>query len=239
MKITLRNLHRWLGFFAGLQLLAWTVSGLYFTLIPIEEIRGNHLLTKEKPKEPTLGQINLISPTEIAIRHPEIAKAKASDLRVSLALGTPVYLIGNQRFDAATGNALPRIDKQDAIKIINARFHADIIDVELVEHAAIDSEYRNGEFPAWKANLAEENAAIYVGLQTGRIRAIRTDSWRLFDFLWSLHIMDYEERENFNHLLIQSLAALSLITVLSGLALFFTTLRFKSRQPETQDAQSG
>jgi hypothetical protein len=58
---------------------------------------------------------------------------------------------------------------------------------------------------------------------SGRIRAVRTDAWRWFDFLWSLHIMDYETRDNFNHLLIQFLSALGLLTVLSGLALFVTT----------------
>ena len=35
--------------------------------------------------------------------------------------------------------------------------------------------------------------------------------------------MDYETRDNFNHLLIQFLSALGLLTVLSGLALFVTT----------------
>ena len=35
--------------------------------------------------------------------------------------------------------------------------------------------------------------------------------------------MDYETRDNFNHLLIQFLSVLGLLTVLSGLALFFTT----------------
>ena len=42
----LRESHRWLGLIAGIQLLLWTISGLYFTLIPIETIRGNHLLVE-------------------------------------------------------------------------------------------------------------------------------------------------------------------------------------------------
>ena len=47
-RLTLRKVHRWLGLIAGIQLLAWTVSGLYFTLIPIEEIHGDHLLTNTR-----------------------------------------------------------------------------------------------------------------------------------------------------------------------------------------------
>ena len=122
------------------------------------------------------------------------------------------------------------ISLQEAVSIVQGRVDAAITDAELVEYVAIDSEYRSGELPAWRVTLAEENAAIYVGTRTGRISAVRTDSWRLFDFLWSLYIMDYEEREDFNHLLIQALAILSLITVISGLVLFFTTLRFRSKQ---------
>ena len=114
--------------------------------------------------------------------------------------------------------------------VVRERVDAAITDTKLAEHVAIDSEYRSDELPVWQVRLREENAAIYVGLRTGRIRAVRTDSWRLFDFLWSLHIMDYEEREDFNHLLIQALAIISLITVISGLMLFFTTLRCQSKQ---------
>lgn len=43
--------------------------------------------------------------------------------------------------------------------------------------------------------------------------------------------MDYEEREDFNHLLIQVLATMGLITVISGLTLFFMTQRW--RPPRT------
>ena len=230
INLTLRKLHRWLGFLAGLQLLAWTVSGLYFTLIPIDEIRGNHLLTKEKSNKPTLSQLPVLSPHEIAIRNPDIADTQTSDLSLSVVLGRPIYLIGNNRYDALSGEALPTISRQEALSIVRERVDAAITDAELVEHVTIDSEYRSGELPAWQVTLREENAAIYVGLRTGRIRAVRTDSWRLFDFLWSLHIMDYEEREDFNHLLIQALAIISLITVISGLMLFFTTLRCQSKQ---------
>ena len=70
---------------------------------------------------------------------------------------------------------------------------------------------------------------FYVGLASGRVRAVRTDAWRWFDFLWSLHIMDYEEREDFNHLLIQVLAVMGLATVLSGLTLFALTTRLSRK----------
>ena len=37
------RLHRLLGLVIGAQLLIWTVSGFFFTLKPIEQVRGTHL----------------------------------------------------------------------------------------------------------------------------------------------------------------------------------------------------
>ena len=38
-----RRLHRFLGAVVGLQILFWTVSGIYFAWTDIDEIRGDHL----------------------------------------------------------------------------------------------------------------------------------------------------------------------------------------------------
>jgi len=110
---------------------------------------------------------------------------------------------------------------------VRDRTELKIANVRYIEEVATDGEYRGGELPAWQINLVgDEQAVVYVGALSGKIRAVRTQPWRWFDFLWSLHIMDYEEREDFNHLLIQVMASLSLLTVLSGLALFLSTQRW-------------
>jgi len=49
--------------------------------------------------------------------------------------------------------------------------------------------------------------------------ARRNDDWRFFDFFWMLHIMDYEERENFNNPLLITASIFALVTVLAGLLL--------------------
>ena len=66
---------------------------------------------------------------------------------------------------------------------------------------------------------------LYVSVEHGLVTARRNDRWRLFDFLWMLHIMDYQNRDNFNTLLLQAVSALGLVTVLSGFFLFSVTLR--------------
>ena len=44
MKPFFRKLHRWLGLLMALQIVAWMASGLYFSIFPIEVIRGEHLV---------------------------------------------------------------------------------------------------------------------------------------------------------------------------------------------------
>ena len=38
-----RQIHRWLGLFIGIQFIAWTVGGLYFSWTDLDEIHGDHL----------------------------------------------------------------------------------------------------------------------------------------------------------------------------------------------------
>lgn len=228
-KILLRKVHRWLGLFVGIQLLAWTISGLYFTLIPIEEIRGDHLLVNEL-ESPLASDFDLISQSELTALHAELNEARLEDFQFLVTNNVPVYLVGETRFDAQTGDKLESISESEALQIVSARTGLQSESVTFIDEVETGSEYRGGDLPAWKIEIAEENAAIYVSANSGKIRAVRTTSWRLFDFLWSLHIMDYDERDDFNHPLLIFMATLGVITVFSGLFLFFVTQRIRAKE---------
>ena len=49
--------------------------------------------------------------------------------------------------------------------------------------------------------------------------ALRSRLWRAFDFMWGLHIMDLQGREDTHHPLLIGSAALALLTSLLGLVL--------------------
>ena len=53
-----RKTHRYLGLIIGIQFLAWTISGLYFSWTNIDEIHGDHF---RKQLPPTFVYENLIS----------------------------------------------------------------------------------------------------------------------------------------------------------------------------------
>ena len=69
---------------------------------------------------------------------------------------------------------------------------------------------------------------VYVDAVSGEVTAIRSDSWRTWDFLWGTHIMDYSERENIDNLLLKIFSVLALISALSGIVLFFSGLNLRN-----------
>jgi len=57
------------------------------------------------------------------------------------------------------------------------------------------------------------------------------DKWRIFDFLWMLHTMDYQERDNFNNWLLRAFSIFGIFTILSGFSLYIlTSKKYRSRK---------
>jgi uncharacterized iron-regulated membrane protein len=99
-----------------------------------------------------------------------------------------------------------------------------------VEEAAPDAEIRGRDLPLWKVGFSvPESLNLYIEPWTGELVARRTARWRVFDFLWMLHIMDFEARDDFNTPLLQIAAFLGLVIALSGLALWAVTTRLWRR----------
>jgi uncharacterized iron-regulated membrane protein len=67
------------------------------------------------------------------------------------------------------------------------------------------------------------NSTVYVSAELGTFQAIRHNQWRVFDFLWMLHTMDYQGRDNFGNILLKAFSVFGLFTVLSGFALYFVS----------------
>ena len=229
----------------AIQIIAWMASGLYFSIYPIEEIRGEHLTREPVPADAAmfaslgstrvvkqaldrhfpagwaLGSIGLVADREQGLWR---IRGKSQELPFS-------------RLVTATGEVLEPIDESEAADtalswlLDDARVEL----VEWVETAAPGSEFRNGRLPAWRVTFAEpESLRIYLDPWTGEMLSRRTARWRIFDFFWMLHVMDFSERDDFNHPLLQIAAALGLIVALGGLVLWLlTTSLFTKRKRVT------
>lgn len=73
-------------------------------------------------------------------------------------------------------------------------------------------------------------ALLMVAQDTGAVTARRSTLWRIFDFLWSLHIMDFENHEDFDTPLLIIATALGLAVIVTGMVMFPSRLGYNARK---------
>lgn len=236
-KYYIRKTHRYLGIFIGIQFLLWTLGGLYFSWTNIEEIRGEHL-RKEKA-EMNFSQ-DFVSPKTMIANISESQKIPAiENMRLIEISGEPFYEFAIESKDknfivanALTGKIHPPITEEEAKKIaleslVNPQKIKNVTYLT-EENVGLHHEYREKPLPAWAVTF-ENDLTIYLSAENGQIGAFRTTKWRIFDFLWMLHTMDFEARDNFNNYLLRGFSILGITTILSGFLLFFVSSKFFRR----------
>jgi uncharacterized iron-regulated membrane protein len=78
----------------------------------------------------------------------------------------------------------------------------------------------------WDARFDDEQATtFYFSADDGRLVETRNSTWRLFDFFWMLHTMDYRGRDNFNNPLVITVGFAALWLAVSGLILLVKSFR--------------
>ncbi len=214
--------HIWLGWIVGVPLLFWTLSGLWMVSRPIDEVRGVHLRAE---------------PLALSLDGPIIVPKFPADhgqplsVRLEQQRSGPVWIAtfahGHEmRAGARDGRWLPMVDEAEARAIADRWYKPDAAIVS-ARHTPADAppiDLRR-ERPAWGIAFAD-GTNVYVDADTGSLLAIRSGQWRAFDFMWGLHIMDLQGREDTSHPLLIGLAALALIAVVAGIIL----LPFKRRR---------
>ncbi|MBX7174640.1 MAG: PepSY domain-containing protein [Pyrinomonadaceae bacterium] len=230
-KHYIRKSHRYLGIFIGIQFLFWTLGGLYFSWSNIKEIRGENLRKKD---ENLNVSANLVSPKMVL---DEIAKTKdistIQKIQIVEILNKPFYEIKLHHesilADAETGKLRLPISEDEAKRIavesLTNPKNIKQITYLAEENVGAHHEYREKPLPAWAVTF-EDNLTVYLSAETGQIGAFRVDKWRVYDFLWMLHTMDYQERDNINNYLLRGFSLLGITTILSGFLLFFVSSKF-------------
>ncbi len=232
----IRKSHRYLGVFIGIQFLLWTLGGLYFSWTDIDQIHGDDF-KKEKTdisfnKDFTTPKIII---TEIENTHKAMS---IQNMRVIEISGEPFYeflLKGEDKreklivADAITGKIRKAISEDEARKIALAGLSKPLEINEVVylteKNIGGHHEYREKPLPAWAVTF-ENNLTVYLSAETGQIGAFRTTRWRIFDFLWMLHTMDFNGRDNINNYVLRGFSILGIVTVFSGFLLFFISSKY-------------
>ena len=176
MKLTLRKFHKYISFIVSIQLLLWTISGIYFSFNKIENVRGEQYRIEKKVSSPNEKEQTKMLSTEEA--------KKIVSLKTTL---TPIQSL-------------------------------------LINKEVRGSEFRGRNLPLYKVVSENEEGKkinVYIDPFSGEVSAIRSLQWRIWDFMWGVHIMDWVERDNIDNLWLKIFSFIALFTSLSGIILFF------------------
>ena len=234
-----RSIHKWLGLVLALQMFGWLSSGLVMSLIPIDMVRGSTWV--RQPETNAAGRLHefRIAPSELP------GQDRHASVTAAIRLGEPVYVLRgeNRRLrvvHAGSGRLVEPLDATAAAALAS-QWHADHPDAlatELVESP--DGEARGLQGPVWRVRLADRwNSHVYLDPQTARLLSVRNDLWRFYDFFWMLHILDFDERSDFNNGLLRGSAALGWFLGLTGLWLLFYSFGRKASERRATDAREG
>lgn len=212
-RVIARKTHKWLGLAVGLQVVIWSLTGLYMTSVHIDIIHGDHLVRGAAPRMADAAR--LLDPISVA------AASGADSTRLTWVRDRPAYLLssegGEKLVDAATGSAVPPLEEPEIRSIATATYTG----TEPIASAAlitdIPGEIRGRQPPLWRVEFDHWNKpTLYFSPLTGELVTRRHELWRIFDFAWMLHVMGYEDRDNVNNSFLRVFTSGALLLALSG-----------------------
>ena len=213
MKNIVRNTHKYLSFFISLQLLLWTVSGIYFAFNKIELVRGEqYRLTESFP----------INFDEVKFSRSDVQKLKAIN-RLEEIIFVVSGSNGIEYLDAF-GTPISKLNKNEVFEIVSSSSTLKPIDLEEITESSKGSEFRGRDLPLYKVtslNDKDKKINLYLNVFSGEITAVRSLQWRIWDLMWGFHIMDWQTRDKINNIFLKIFSFLALVSSISGILLFF------------------
>lgn len=222
-----RKSHKWIALVAGIQALLWMISGAYMVTIDLDFIHGDPLVRNlEEPLPADLTGLYPVS--EVLARFPDAVQVDTVSQRRE-----PRYIVRGANdvslLDARNGALLSPLGAEDAAALAEHYYTGEGAvgsPVLLSDDAEKPSEIQARPLPLWQVPFDDGiDTTFYVSPASGELITRRHTFWRLFDFLWMLHIMDYEERADFNNNLLRVSALIGTGMTLSGLWLLVYAYR--------------
>ncbi len=230
-----RKIHRYLGLVIGIQFIFWTLGGLFFAWSDIDQIHGDpnrkseQLISEFKDwKNPSdvFTNIEMDTPIDSLISfstinflgHPfyQIHFISSTDEKIVLA-------------NVNSGLVRSPLNKKEAENLAIAGFtpKSEILSTIYLTENMVGKhhEYRGQPLPAYAIKFDHKSGStVYVSTEFGTITKIRNSNWRIFDYMWMMHTMDYQGRDHFGNILLRIFSILGLLTILSGFTLYFNGL---------------
>lgn len=217
----LRRIHKWIGLVLGLQFLIWAVSGATMALLDMDRVAGGKAKPAAVPASFPAG-----SSAWPAVRR-SLGSQPLAGMEVRPLLDRHVIEVatsaGVRLFDAEDGRPI-RVDGGLARRVAEASYSGGGRVVAIAPLRELELAVREHKLPIWRVDFADgANSSFYVSGETGKLLERRNDTWRIWDFVWMLHNMDYVNHTSFNHPVIVVLAFGIIWLAITGFWLLFRT----------------
>ena len=220
----LRKLHKWLGLLIALQVILWAASGVMFAWLDHGKVSAEGSVRTVEPA--------VLAPTLVG-KEPtawldEYARQDLYDVRAVSIADRWVWRVELQdriELRALEDGAPIDLDEPWVRKLALGRYAGGgaLIAATLQTQPDIESRAKG---PVWRAQFDDsQRTALYFAADDGHFIAARTASWRVYDFFWMLHTMDYGGRDNFNNPLIVTIGMAALWLSISGIVLLTRSFR--------------
>ena len=222
-----RKTHKWLGLFIGVQVVIWSLSGLYMTVVHIDTIHGDHLVRGPLVKSADTSRLR--DPIAIA------AANAANGVRLTWVRNRPVYVLateaGDKVVEADSGIPVVSLTEAEIRSIAKSTYTGDDEIASAALITEVPGEIRGRKPPLWRVEFDHWNQpTLYFSPTTGELLTRRHELWRVFDFVWMLHIMDYDERENVNNTLLRIFTWGAVLMASSGIWILFYAFHRKKKK---------
>lgn len=199
----------------ALPFLIWLISGSYFVFLDLGFIRGDHY--RPQQSSPLHSEQISYPLAEVLKRYPD-----AHGVRLTNLDGHPYYQLSGEQsllIDAENGRTLLRVSAAMASRVAQANVPMGTpVTAVIAIYDEPPSELSARHLPVWQVSFDDRLATrLYVSMETGEVVTRRHDLWRLFDWFWRFHIMDYDDGADIDNPLLTVSTLLALIAVLAGI----------------------
>jgi hypothetical protein len=151
MNFLVRKVHKYLSFFISLQLLLWTVSGIYFAFNKIELVRGEQY-RKQVEQSINLGDFDFEIPNTTDV---SIQKRLGENIAVIKVDGTTKYL-------NRSGESISKLTESEAMNLVISNTTLSPVLVEEIVNERSGSEYRGRSLPIYKVESKQIKILILM-----------------------------------------------------------------------------
>ena len=148
MKFLVRKTHKYLSILISIQLLLWTISGIYFAFNQIELVRGEQYRLPQAFSV-DLSKVNLVLDS-------------VKSIQVALRFSEEILIVRKEtgtEYLNLEGVALEKLSKTQATSIVSAVTSLTPLAVEEINDPEPGSEYRGRNLPLFNCLLYTSDAA--------------------------------------------------------------------------------